>query len=279
MKKFKKIVSIFFLSLFIIAIFSIGITETQALPEQDITFTPQVALPGFGERTLSSDSGTLFIAQYVQAIYNYGISIGAILATVVLMAAGVVWLTSGGSQSQIGRAKEMITGSLVGLSLLFGSWIILNTINPALVDFRISGIDMIQRIDNLACCDFADGPISYIINEKGEVACPEPNHIICELPEVCIKDPLDPTQLYGFDCYIPQNYACLEYVGGWPAELYCQTKIYTGDISFPWTVHEGTTSYERNAVYLGQVCNPDQHGELWRRRLVGSKRKCIDGNE
>jgi hypothetical protein len=141
MKNYKKIAIIFFLWLFIITIFSITVAEAQT------TFKAQIPIGGFGEKEieLKEDTGTQFIAQYIQAVYRYGISVGAILATVVLMAAGVVWLTSGGNQGQIGKAKEMITGSLVGLFLLFGSYMILNTINPDLVNFKPQSIEGIDR--------------------------------------------------------------------------------------------------------------------------------------
>jgi hypothetical protein len=151
MNNYKKIAIIFFLWLFIITIFSITVTEAQT------TFKAQVPIGGFGkeETTLEAETGTKFIAQYIQAVYRYGISVGAILATVVLMAAGVVWLTSGGNQGQIGKAKEMITGSLVGLFLLFGSYMILNTINPNLVNFKTQKIEGIDKME-LGCCEYTE---------------------------------------------------------------------------------------------------------------------------
>jgi hypothetical protein len=149
MKRYKIVFFVYFISLFvIIIIFNIHNTLAQT------TFNAQVPISqDFKSKVMTGDGGTIYIGQYIQAIYKYGISIGAILATIVLMAAGIVWLTSGGSQGQVGKAKEMITGSLVGLFLLFGSWTILNIINPALVNLRTSKIDMIERLE-LGCCEF-----------------------------------------------------------------------------------------------------------------------------
>ncbi len=152
MKKMKKIIIISFLWLFIITIFGIVSVEAQGpLQQRDITFEPQVPIPGFEARKFGETGSTQYIAEYIVAIYRYGISIGAILATVVLMAAGLMWLTSGGSQEKIGQAKNMISGSIIGLVLLFGSYTILNTVNPELVSFNVREIGYIERA-TMGCC-------------------------------------------------------------------------------------------------------------------------------
>lgn len=77
-----------------------------------------------------------WIGQYVSALYQYGIIVAAILATVMLMVGGFLWLTSGGNPSRITRGKEFITSSLSGLLLALFSFIILYTINPNLVNLK-----------------------------------------------------------------------------------------------------------------------------------------------
>ncbi len=76
-----------------------------------------------------------WIGQYISGIYQYAISIAGILAAVVLMAGGVLWLVSGGDSGRISKAKEMIIGSVSGLVILMASYIILYQINPNLVRF------------------------------------------------------------------------------------------------------------------------------------------------
>ncbi len=170
MKKIKKIIIISFLWLFVVTIFGIVAVEAQ----QEIIFRPQVPIDGFGERRFGETGSTQYIAEYIVAIYRYGISIGAILATVVLMAAGLIWLTSGGSQEKIGQAKNMISGSIIGLVLLFGSYTILNTVNPELVDFHIENIDYIAEVKT-GCCkmpgqseSFETVDIEYCQSRGGE---------------------------------------------------------------------------------------------------------------
>ena len=111
-----------------------------AAVEDPLTFRPQVGLPGFESNIVMEKDDTSYIAKMVQAFYNYGLSIGGILAAIVLMVGGVIWLTSAGSSDKVSQAKGLIMGSISGLILLFGAWIVLNTINPDLLNFKIRNI-------------------------------------------------------------------------------------------------------------------------------------------
>ena len=75
-----------------------------------------------------------WIAQYIQAWYKYALVIGSILAVVSFIVGGAMYIFGGMSQSMVTRAKELIIGSLSGLLLLLGSYTLLHTINPNLVD-------------------------------------------------------------------------------------------------------------------------------------------------
>lgn len=77
-----------------------------------------------------------WLGQYITGIQRYTIGIVGIIAVIVLMIGGIIWLTSAGNQSQIEKAKKMIGSSLVGLFLVFGSYLILLLINPSLTKFK-----------------------------------------------------------------------------------------------------------------------------------------------
>lgn len=128
-----------------------------------LQFTPQISIPGgnfSGTVDVGSydpDTGKMnsdLLAKYIQAIYNYGMGIVGILAAIVMMAGGVLWLTSGGSADKVGQAKELIFGSIIGLVLLLGSWIILNTINPDLLKLKSINLQIIKKI-NIICCEYS----------------------------------------------------------------------------------------------------------------------------
>lgn len=87
-----------------------------------------------------------WIAQYIQGIYRYGLGIGGILAAIVLMAGGVIWLVSAGDASKISQAKDLIIGSITGMIILSTSYIILSQINPDLTSLRSISVQMIERI-------------------------------------------------------------------------------------------------------------------------------------
>lgn len=214
---------------FIILLAAAVPTFVSATTTNPITFIPQIGIPGFikqGEQIALVQNNTSYIARMVKGFYEYGLSIGGILAAIVLMAAGIIWLTSGGSSDKIGQAKGLIAGSLTGLLLLFGSWIILNTINPYLLDMKITTIRNMQPI-NLGCCEYKneakadkaemmsdencakksgtfkdkidqnDGTVSYYNVNKEKTK--------CTIPGCCVSQANDGKIL---DCSDTMDYAC-----------------------------------------------------------------------
>lgn len=97
-----------------------------------IAYTPIVSFDGSPSGEVKGDT----LAKYIIGITKYATGIVGILATVVLMFGGVLWLSAGGSQTQITSAKAWIGASLIGLALSLCSFLLLSTINPALTSFK-----------------------------------------------------------------------------------------------------------------------------------------------
>jgi len=146
-----------------------NLVQAADTPPQSINFQPQITLPikpfnqtsipvgeyvtkTQGNQTVGLMKSNL-LAEYIKALYDYGLMIGGILAAVVLMGGGVLWLISAGNDSKIMQAKELITGSIVGLIILFGSWVILDTINPNLTVLPSINTQVIST-DNIGCCEY-----------------------------------------------------------------------------------------------------------------------------
>ncbi|MEI6575097.1 MAG: pilin [Bacteroidota bacterium] len=114
-----------------------------------VNFTPQVTIPGSnfqaGTDITLTEKSTTYIGQYVSAFYNYAMGIVGILAVIVLMIGGIIWLTSAGNPSKITQAKDLMIGSITGLVSLLISWILLNTVNPDLIKFKITKIGQIDE--------------------------------------------------------------------------------------------------------------------------------------
>jgi|GEM_PF-4919415 len=160
---FLKIFSIFFLSFFLLLPVIIYSAEPRyKIPEFEIPIDT-VKLSQVNCEIINGDEvcEISWIGEYIKGIYEYSISIAAILATVVLMAAGLIWLTSGGSQDKIGQAKKIISGSLIGLTLILGSYVILNFINPNLISFPPLTIGVVENFEG----DSSDISTRYIDEE------------------------------------------------------------------------------------------------------------------
>lgn len=76
------------------------------------------------------------IAEYVSVFYRFAVSAMAIIAATMIMYAGISWLTAAGNSTKTGEAKERIIAAISGLILTMMSFVILNTINPQLVELQ-----------------------------------------------------------------------------------------------------------------------------------------------
>jgi len=133
-------------------------TEEKATPPKFIMPELQISIPGLkltpssSIKVVPNDDGTFYftvpwLSEYLMAIYNYGLAIAGILAAIVLMGGGVLWLISSGDASRITQAKELIVGSITGIIIMFSSYLILIQINPELIKFRPISIGTIKKID------------------------------------------------------------------------------------------------------------------------------------
>jgi len=86
-----------------------------------------------------------WLGEYTTAIYNIALKFGGLLAAIMLMAGGVLWLISGGDTSKISQAKEILTGSVIGLTILLSSYILLVQINPELINLKPVTINLVTE--------------------------------------------------------------------------------------------------------------------------------------
>lgn len=99
------------------------------------------------------------IGDFIAYAYRYGTVIAGLLAVFMIIAAGFEWLTSGGASDKITAAKTRIGDALMGLFLLALSYILLFTINPALVNLRLPQVWLIRSQQALtgSCADLKEG--------------------------------------------------------------------------------------------------------------------------
>lgn len=174
-KSFPKILTILFLLIFVIQLscLLVLLTLPQASQAADINFTPQVGIPGSKFDTdkppyTFTDASTKPIAEYISAIYKYAIGIVGILAAVVLMVGGVLWIVAGGNATQISEAKAWIGAALTGLILALTSYLILSTVNPALVNLKTTNITSVSEKKTASCRKTVNGITTCTDNATAE---------------------------------------------------------------------------------------------------------------
>ena len=84
--------------------------------------------------------GTTSLAGFLNGLFTAAISVGAILAVLRIAYAGYEYMTSDAWGNKA-RAKEIIGDVVLGLLLLLGTYLILDQINPNLLN-----LDMLQGL-------------------------------------------------------------------------------------------------------------------------------------
>ena len=75
-------------------------------------------------------------ASYVARVYQFGLMVVGLLAFAGIIYGSIKYILSAGNMASLDDAKEQITQAIYGLLLLLGAFVILYTINPALVQLR-----------------------------------------------------------------------------------------------------------------------------------------------
>jgi len=101
-------------------------------PDEPFKYNLMVPLPT-SEGTSKQVVG---IVDYIKTLYMFAMGIAGLAAMVMIIVAGFQWLTSTGNMSRVGQAKTRMTNAVLGLILLLGAYLILNTINPSLTRLK-----------------------------------------------------------------------------------------------------------------------------------------------
>ncbi len=85
----------------------------------------------------ASELAVYTMSTYLSGIIKLVIALGAGLAVLMGILAGVQYIAKGISPSAKNEAKEKMISALTGLALVLTSYLILNSINPDLVNFKL----------------------------------------------------------------------------------------------------------------------------------------------
>lgn len=120
---------------------SYAVAGPGSVPTKDAIRPPvlNVPIPGLTfQNVVAVDGGVAtipFLAQYVAAAYRYLLGIVVVAAATAIVYGGFRYIL-GSTAGSISAGKEIIQDAIIGLLLVFGSHIILITLNPALVDLK-----------------------------------------------------------------------------------------------------------------------------------------------
>ncbi len=87
--------------------------------------------------TFNSEQNPFMIILY--ALIRWGLKLSGVILFIVIVYSGVMYSLSGGDPKKKQEAQTRIIEALIGFFLLFGFYIILNTINPNILKTNISG--------------------------------------------------------------------------------------------------------------------------------------------
>jgi len=104
-----------------------GFVYAQAFPTQIEVVYPTL-VPGVPP----PQSIRTFLPSYIRYIYTFAIFSGGLLSLLSLVYGGFRFLTSTGNPGMMADAKEQILAGILGLVIIFGSYVFLNEINPEL---------------------------------------------------------------------------------------------------------------------------------------------------
>jgi len=151
--KHKKLFIIIFLTLIVFSALPVQATEGRSLN----TAFPEIRLPD--GKNYSPQTESTSVPKYIAYIYYFLIMISGLLALGILITGGLGYIISSGSPEKMKDAKDKIFAALLGMLILFGSWILLYNINPELVSFNLPELrPIITELTPgiLLCKDYAD---------------------------------------------------------------------------------------------------------------------------
>lgn len=134
---YRKICLVLFLGLFLSSVALSGFAFAQKELEIKYPTVPGAETP----TTVKS------LPSYINYIFNLSLLIAGLVVFASLLYGGLKYLTSAGSPSAMGDAKDRIFSSLLGLVIILSSYLILTTVNPQLIILKEPGKPIVAAPD------------------------------------------------------------------------------------------------------------------------------------
>lgn len=173
-----KILSVVFLTLYSLILVAVPIFAQAAA--FDIPCTPSTT-PITAPATGTTNNTDLF--DCVNQLYKYALIISSIAAVFMIIIAGYMYIFSGGNSGKISTAKNFITTSLLGITVLLTGFLLLKQINPNLLSIKNITPGQIGQLE-WAIIGHEDGTTNPIgVIPSGPVATDCPGGQLVEIPQ------------------------------------------------------------------------------------------------
>lgn len=127
-----------------------GEAASEEAPFEPITPALGVPIPGGNLSAPTREGGTVrvaFLAEYINAAYRYLSSIILVVAIVMCVYGGFLYLGASAGVGDIARGKRIIIDSVMGMLIVLSAYGILNLVNPATINLKVLELESIDRID------------------------------------------------------------------------------------------------------------------------------------
>ncbi len=126
---------------------TVGATPA-ARPFQPVVPILGVQIPGLTFTPASREGTNVtvpYLAEYINAGYRYLVGVIMIVAIVMVVWGGFRFLLGSAHVGNITKAKETIRDAIVGMLLVIGAYVILQTVNPATTELRSLELSSVAR--------------------------------------------------------------------------------------------------------------------------------------
>ena len=103
-------------ALIVVSLFAIVLLPAVALAQG-----PQLGLNEFGAQT---QLGTRSLPDTIARIINVAMGLLGMVVVLLILAGGFLWMTAGGSEEKIAKAKGLIFGGVIGLAIILSAYAI-----------------------------------------------------------------------------------------------------------------------------------------------------------
>ena len=78
-------------------------------------------------------ANTLTLPQVIGNILGYVLSLLGVVALAFIIAGGYMWMTAGGNDEQIKKAKSLLTNSIIGLVIIVTAYVVVNFVVTSII--------------------------------------------------------------------------------------------------------------------------------------------------